>query len=193
MNQLLSNPSRLLSHHCLCPTVLQIVFLFSGSDKPGPGSHQDSVFVGPSPAMFLLTINLCVFVPFFFLSIAQDFSSSEKHSQTTQLVWPLSLTLSHCSDLCSLYDIIFLLTFISMEFELQRTVALLYLCLGHKKKVALILMHFENVLFSTEHVYLVMHGKVLSISWQKIIESMNNGIQEITQSYHFVLQLKMLN
>lgn len=158
MNQLLSNPSRLLFHHCLCPTALQIVFfLFSGSNMPGPGSHQDSVFVGPSPAMFLLTINLRVFGPFLPSKHSLDFSSSERHSQTTQLVWPLSLTLSHCSDLCSLYDIIFLLTFISIEFELQRTVVLLYLGLGHKKKVALILMHFENVLFSTEHVYLVMH------------------------------------
>ena len=192
MNQLLSNPSRLLSHHCLCPTVLQIVFLFSGSDKPGPGSHQDSVFVGPSPAMFLLTINLCVFVPFFFLSIAQDFSSSEKHSQTTQLVWPLSLY-----RIALIYVLCMILYFCLLSYQQNlssREQQPFYIFVWViKKKVALILMHFENVLFSTEHVYLVMHGKVLSISWQKIIESMNNGIQEITQSYHFVLQLKMLN
>lgn len=170
-----------LSLSCSTPnSLVAAAWLYPARPRRSPGSASVVLLM---PCSFSLTISLRMFGPFLPAKHGWDFSSSERRFWTTQLVWPLPLTLSHGSDLCHLYDIVFLPTFISIEFELQRTVALVYLCLGHKKKkkkVALILMHFENVLFSTEHVHLVMRWKVLSISWQKIIESMNSGIRKIT-------------
>ena len=157
--------------------MLQIVFfLFSGSNLPGPGSLQGSAFAGLSPAMFLLTRHQSLHV-WIFLILRKTF-----------LDHPTSLaTVTH--SIAWLWFTFFVWYYIFAYFHINRIwapeksspfIALFGSLKKKKKKVALILMHFENVLFSTEHVHLVMHWKVLSISWQKIIESMNNGIRKIT-------------
>lgn len=121
-----------LSLSCSTPnSLVAAAWLYPARPRRSPGSASVVLLM---PCSFSLTISLRMFGPFLPAKHGWDFSSSERRFWTTQLVWPLPLTLSHGSDLCHLYDIVFLPTFISIEFELQRTVALVYLCLGHKKK-----------------------------------------------------------